>query len=94
MIDSLEKNRCTGCTACEERCPKQAICMKSDEEGFLYPVIDYTRCIKCGICDKVCQSLNPLENKVEPQVYGVINEDEKTRINSSSGGVFALLAKK
>lgn len=94
MIDSLDKTKCTGCTACEESCPKQAIYMHKDEEGFLYPIIDYEKCIKCRICDKVCQSLNPLKKGEEPRVYGAINNDEKNRMNSSSGGIFSLLAKK
>lgn len=31
------KELCCGCTACYAICPKQAISMQPDEEGFLYP---------------------------------------------------------
>ena len=31
---------CTGCGACVSICPKQAITMRADSEGFLYPVVD------------------------------------------------------
>lgn len=40
MINIIEKKECSGCTACAAICPKKCIQMKSDEEGFLYPIID------------------------------------------------------
>ena len=48
------KASCCGCTACYEVCPKDAITMKEDDEGFLYPVIDTNKCINCCNCLKVC----------------------------------------
>lgn len=48
------KEGCCGCTACFSICPKQAITMKPDEEGFEYPVIDHDKCVKCKLCLKVC----------------------------------------
>lgn len=48
------KEDCCGCTACFAICPKQAISMVEDDEGFLYPTIDENRCIGCGLCLKVC----------------------------------------
>ena len=41
------KAECTGCGACVSICPKGAIAMKPDAEGFLYPVVDGTLCISC-----------------------------------------------
>lgn len=49
-----EKNQCCGCTACYAICPVSAIEMKSDEEGFFYPLVDEKKCINCGMCKKVC----------------------------------------
>ena len=49
-----EKNTCCGCTACMNICPKHAITMVKDEEGFLYPVINQEKCVECGLCKKVC----------------------------------------
>lgn len=48
------KEECCGCTACFSVCPKAAITMIDDEEGFSYPVIDDTKCIRCYQCNKVC----------------------------------------
>ena len=49
-----EKKDCCGCTACAAVCPKNAILMKSDEEGFLYPIIDEYLCNGCRKCIRVC----------------------------------------
>lgn len=93
MIDNLSKYQCTGCSACLTACPKQAISMYEDYEGFLYPQIDYRLCVKCHKCDSVCESIKPLEKtKSIPKVYGAIARDENMRLSSSSGGVFPLLA--
>lgn len=48
------KEDCCGCTACYAICPKQAISMQPDEEGFDYPVIDEKLCVRCQMCMKVC----------------------------------------
>ena len=48
------KEDCCGCTACYAICPKSAITMQPDEEGFDYPVIDEEKCVRCGSCIRVC----------------------------------------
>lgn len=48
------KEECCGCSACYAICPKEAISMSEDEEGFLYPKINIDKCIKCYSCLKVC----------------------------------------
>ncbi len=50
----LNKRDCCGCTACYAACPSQAILMRPDEEGFLYPVVDAGKCIRCRQCLSVC----------------------------------------
>ena len=54
MLVLKEKKDCTGCGACAAKCPKNAIVMKPDEEGFLYPDIQESICIRCNLCMKVC----------------------------------------
>lgn len=48
------KEQCCGCSACYSICPKDAISMKKDREGFLYAVIDEMKCVNCGACTAVC----------------------------------------
>lgn len=48
------KNECCGCSACAAICPADAITMQEDAEGFEYPVIDETTCLRCYRCLKVC----------------------------------------
>lgn len=50
----LDRSECCGCTACEFACPRAAIYMEPDEEGFLYPVVDAAKCIRCGLCERAC----------------------------------------
>ena len=49
-----KRENCCGCTACFAICPVQAIIMLPDEEGFLYPVVDTEKCIRCYKCLSVC----------------------------------------
>lgn len=48
------KSECCGCSACFAICPVRAITMSPDEEGFLYPTIDYEKCICCYRCISAC----------------------------------------
>lgn len=48
------KELCCGCSACFSICPKRAIEMIEDEEGFDYPIINQEKCIRCYQCLKVC----------------------------------------
>ena len=48
------KEECCGCSACFSICPKSAIKMIEDEEGFEYPTIDEKACIRCYKCISVC----------------------------------------
>ena len=48
MIEIKDKRDCCGCSACVQKCPKQCISLKDDNEGFLYPEVDKVTCIDCG----------------------------------------------
>lgn len=94
-IEFVEKNKCCGCEACVQRCPKKAIQFKENNEGFYYPIIDEGKCIKCGLCSKVCPQLEQSAKQSEtkfPKAYAVQNKDEKVIMKSTSGGMFSLLA--
>lgn len=92
MIKITDKHKCCGCTACVSVCPKKCISLSEDTEGFLYPVVDSVKCIDCGFCELVCPVLHPVNNGIEPLVYAAINNDESVRLQSSSGGIFTLIA--
>lgn len=49
-----KKEECCGCTACYAICPKSAISMVMDEEGFEYPQVDNSKCVSCYMCLAVC----------------------------------------
>lgn len=96
MIQITDKAKCCGCTACYNICPKKAIKMVEDEEGFLYPKVDTETCIKCGVCDKVCpitQNKNKDCKDMPLKAYVVRNKDEEILTNSASGGFFSAIAK-
>ena len=82
------KNQCCGCTACKSICPKNAISMQADNEGFLYPIINKELCINCGLCKKVCAFQNGYTRNSVVNAYAVKHHDIKTRLSSRSGGAF------
>ncbi len=85
--------RCNGCHACASICPQKCIKMVANDEGFLYPQIDKTRCVKCGLCIKTCPLLHKqIKRQNKPQRYACFNKDINVRMQSSSGGIFTLLA--
>ena len=57
------KEECCGCTACYAVCPKGAISMVEDVEGFEYPKLDGEKCVKCYICLNVCPLKAPLNEQ-------------------------------
>ena len=94
MISILDKHNCCGCQACHEACPARCITMVADAEGFLYPEIQAADCLECHRCEQVCPQLNPPRGTDERPLncYAAQSKDTKTRLQSSSGGVFSLLA--
>lgn len=94
MIQITKKEDCCGCEACIQRCPKQCISLKEDEEGFLYPIVDKDACINCNLCEKICPVINQGKKHDPIKVLAAKNKDENIRLKSSSGGIFTLLAEK
>ena len=54
-----KREDCCGCSACFAKCPRDAITMIGDKEGFFYPFIDKEKCVRCYQCESVC----PIKNK-------------------------------
>jgi coenzyme F420-reducing hydrogenase beta subunit len=66
--------------------------MSADAEGFLYPEIDESKCIKCDRCELVCPAITPSGERTPLHVYAAKNINEAVRNASSSGGIFTALA--
>lgn len=92
VCEKVEK--CTGCSGCAQICPKSAITMYVNDEGFLYPQINYSLCVDCGLCHSVCQAeLEISANKFNDNAFLCYSKDDFVRKNSSSGGIFYEIAK-
>ena len=88
-----EKDKCCGCGACFNACPKKAISMEEDEYGFIYPKINESLCIKCGKCKRVCNYENAIIKQDVKKAYVSASKDNDLLLKSASGGLFATLAK-
>lgn len=90
---SKQVKNCCGCRACEQICPVQCITM-INEDGYLFPQVDETKCLKCGKCTTVCQRI--IKNKTvtnEQTVYAAWSKNKENLNSSSSGGIFPVAAK-
>lgn len=86
-----ESKFCTGCKACENVCPKQAVEVKDNLDSYA-AVIDPDKCINCGLCEKTCPNITPVKQR-EPFYWRQGWTEPDIRNNSSSGGAAAALIK-
>ena len=91
----MEKNKCCGCSACEQICPKKCIKMVEDEKGFIYPKINKQNCINCGRCISVCPMINneKLKQAEKFEIYKLTSRQTEIIKTSSSGGAFVEIVK-
>lgn len=97
MIAITRREECCGCHACGDACPRAAISFTADEEGFLNPVVNASLCTHCGLCDKVCpiqrvEAMRQAAGDQKPDLCAAINRNLETRFDSTSGGIFSVLA--
>lgn len=89
---TVDFEKCTGCGACIQRCPKQCISWEQREFGFRYPQIDKEACVNCGLCEKVCPIDKTLEASVKQKAYAAVHKDVEVLAKSTSGGAFTAIA--
>ncbi len=93
---NIPESLCCGCGACVQICPKKAMTMQPDAEGFLRPVLNEDLCISCGICAKTCpmndESRAALKYNTSKESYACIHKEKTVAAESSSGGAFTAIA--
>lgn len=93
-MDIIENSKCTGCMACKNICPRNAISIETID-GFDYPQINDNMCISCNLCRVVCPVDNDIvKNRYSKKIYACKNKNDEIRMKSSSGGIFSLVAEK
>ena len=88
-VSSKNCNSCCGCTACMAICPHEAIEMKPDKLGFLYPKVDASKCVDCSLCMKVCQFNEGYKTYSifeKPIIWGGRYKDPQLLCSCQSGG--------
>lgn len=89
-----DAQNCTGCLACYNACKYNAILIKEDKEGFVYPLVQSELCIGCGMCERVCPIMGDRrKNPVADMAYAAWTKDKETLFNSSSGGLYSEIAR-
>lgn len=95
MIKINNPADCCGCTACASICAHDAITMKPDALGFLYPEVDKEKCVDCGLCEKVCafnDNYDTSLNLDKPLAYGARHKDMNEVETSRSGAAFIAIS--
>ena len=95
MININNPADCCGCTACASICAHDAITMKPDALGFLYPEVDRSKCVDCGLCEKVCAFNDDYDksfNIDKPLAYAARHKTEEELRYSRSGAVFVAMS--
>lgn len=85
-ISDINKESCCGCTGCLCVCPKSAISMKTDDQGFEYPEINENLCVDCGLCYNVCKNSSLFKYPIL-ECYAAKNSNADVVMSSSSGGL-------
>ena len=84
---------CTGCLACLNVCPKHAIGVTEGFLGEILPTIDEDKCVDCGLCDKICPSLNPSPMHLPMDCYAAWTKNEVDYVSATSGGMATAISK-
>lgn len=88
-ITEIKNSLCIGCGLCYKVCPKSAIEIVRNKQGFYSAKVN-EKCIQCGKCKKVCYKF--LDDKSGMDIesserFLAYSKNEEIRYRASSGGV-------
>lgn len=98
--DGRAKHSCTSCQMCAAVCPKNAITISLDKDGFYRPIVDNNLCVDCSICTNICYKFdNQIEDYGKDRLasttlYGASAKDVNIVKKTTSGGIADILAHK
>lgn len=92
MIDICSKENCSGCGLCVAICSKKAITLQKGKLGHLYPVVDQTKCIECGLCQKRCPANNTPARLEPKKAYAAFSKDINDYQTSTSGAAASVFS--
>lgn len=84
-------DKCAGCMACVDACPKGAVTIQDSLKSY-NAVIDDTLCIECNACHSVCQENNPAKKLTPIKWYQGWAKTAYIREMGSSGGLAIALS--
>ncbi len=94
MIEICKQQECVGCAACLSACSHGAISMQPDEMGFLYPQIDQSICVDCGLCAKSCFNNSDIEFQTPLSTWVGHAKSKDEQLTSTSGGMASAIARR
>lgn len=86
-----EQEKCVGCFACMNICPKGAISIGYNDLDKTIPVIDDSKCINCGLCQSVCPVIQETEFKEPQKCYAAWTKIDDDKKSCASGGIATAL---
>lgn len=92
MQTVCNNNKCNGCMACKDICPRHCITIKDDIRYF-NAIIDNSKCIGCKLCEKVCPNIEKSVFHKPIEWYQGWASDDDIRGTSSSGGAASAIIK-